>query len=434
MLKYFIILTYLKLNYGLILGLCSTSNVGSDEVTDQFMSNGYCKTHCISVNAAYGIVQGSSCWCSNDLPTSQTSMSNCQQECPGYPSENCAKLGYYGYIDLNDANNSEIELPSSTQSSTTTSSTSSSSSSPSRTNSRTSSSRSSSSRTSTTTSSSSPSSTSPTSSSSSEVSTESSSEIVSSSSISSSTSESLSTAVSESQNSEDSSITQQPSIIVSIKTVGGSEIVKTEFVTADPTPESTSGTSTSAASSEVPHNNKSFFDSKGKVAGTFTAVGVVVLGLVLGLIYCCFCVGGRKSDDYSDEEQQYSSDESTKAPVLITKNGSGNSINQSTPQSLKRDNSNKSIFSILGKESSMGGLTRNLSKKKLNSGMKPDSPNPITNEDFDGLQMFPITEFESSKHDSRLEPLFTNNNFSSQSLGDNIDYSRKLKIVNPEDD
>lgn len=54
---------------------------------------------------------------------------------------------------------------------------------------------------------------------------------------------------------------------------------------------------------------------------------------------------------------------------------------------------------------------------------------PNNNPEADGGAMFPINEI-----DSRLDPdtMFLNQNFSNKSLGDNQDYSRKLKITNPE--
>lgn len=200
-------------------------------------------------------------------------------------------------------------------------------------------------------------------------------------------------------------------------TVSGSDTITVKTVFVTPTPTESIELATSSSASAETNSGSSFFDSKGKVAGTFTAVGIVVAALICGLLYCCCCVKRTKDeneDAYTDEENRYSSDESlSKTPVLK----SGN-------QSLKRDNSSKSIFSLLGKESA-GGVSRTLSRKKLNT-----QKNQAV--DLSDIQMFPITEFESNKHDSRLEPFFLQNNLSLQTFGDENDYSRKLQIVNPD--
>lgn len=205
------------------------------------------------------------------------------------------------------------------------------------------------------------------------------------------------------------------------KTSDGGEtvLIKTEYVTTVPS----SDPSESSHENEDENNESGFFDSTGKVAGTFTAVGVVVLGLIAAILWfcCCFKRNSHDNDAYSDEEKQYSSDESIhKTPVMKSANHSAN-------HSLKRDNSLKSIFTMLGKES-VGGLSRNLSKKKLNTQDRNNKPD----DDFNDINMFPITEFESRKHDSRLEPLFLNNNLSHQTFSDDVDYSRKLKVTNPD--
>jgi cell wall integrity and stress response component len=57
-------------------------------VTEQFMSNGACQTHCQGA-FAFAVIQGSSCWCSNYIPALQQSTYNCNDPCPGFPSEWC---------------------------------------------------------------------------------------------------------------------------------------------------------------------------------------------------------------------------------------------------------------------------------------------------------------------------------------------------------
>ena len=136
-------------------------------------------------------------------------------------------------------------------------------------------------------------------------------------------------------------------------------------------------------------------------------MGVVVLGIISGVLYCCCCWGKRNNSDYSDEENQYSSDDS---------------ITNSPDMALKRDDSHKSLFGLLSKDSGgVGGITRNLSKKKLNPNKNNNSPPD------NGFNIFPINEF-----DTRLDSGFLDTNTSNQSFADNHDYSRKiLKVANP---
>jgi len=213
------------------------------------------------------------------------------------------------------------------------------------------------------------------------------------------------------------------------------EIVKTQYVTDSPssTEDSDSAASSGSSNEAGTDENKSkesnsFFDSTGKVAGTFTAVGVVVFGLLLAIGYCCF----KKSHDYADEENQYSSDEyslnNEKAMMPAVVPGSKNSSTVSS--NLKRDNSSKSIFSYFtAANNNNSGVTRSSSRKKLTKHSRNDlvqSQDPI----LGGQLMFPITEF-----DSRLDPntMFMNNNESKKSFGDENDYSRKiLTVANPE--
>lgn len=162
-------------------------------------------------------------------------------------------------------------------------------------------------------------------------------------------------------------------------------------------------TSTSATTS------KSFFDSTAKVAGTFTAVGVVVVACLAALLYCC-CFGAGRHDEFSDEENQYSSDESVSNEKAVP-----------APESaqLKRDNSSKSIL-LLFNTAPAAGIGRSLLKKRLNPSKEPDN----------GPMMFPILEF-----DTCLDPqtMFQSQNESKMSLQDENDYSRRiLHIANPE--
>jgi len=203
--------------------------------------------------------------------------------------------------------------------------------------------------------------------------------------------------------------------VVSVTTVNGSasQLVSTRFVTE------VAPTSGSSLLVQL-KSGSSFFDSKGKVAGTFTAVGVVVVAALSGILYCCCFGAGRHSDDYSDEENQYSSDELSLAndkPVRGLKPSLRESV-------LNRNNLSKSILSLFNVGAGTGGasVSRSALKKRLN-------PKGSTN-DLSG-PMFPILEF-----DHRLDPatMFQTNNESKMSLADEQDYSRRiLHIANPEE-
>ena len=66
-----------------------------------YESNGYCSDKCKG-QFAFAVVQDQSCWCSNYIPASQQSVSQCGEKCPGYPFENCGSLanGLFGYVAL----------------------------------------------------------------------------------------------------------------------------------------------------------------------------------------------------------------------------------------------------------------------------------------------------------------------------------------------
>lgn len=207
--------------------------------------------------------------------------------------------------------------------------------------------------------------------------------------------------------------------MVSVTTVDGSssQLVSTRYVT-----EVAQASSSLLAVLEA---SSSFFDSKGKVAGTFTAVGVVVVAALSGILYCCCFGGGRHSDDYSDEENQYSSDElSIGNEKAVGVRGLKPSLRGSSAN-LNRNNLSKSILSLfnLGAAAAGAGVSRSTLKKRLN-------PRGSVH-DLSGGPMFPILEF-----DHRLDPatMFQTYNESKMSLADEQDYSRRiLHIANPEE-
>ncbi|KAK1088258.1 hypothetical protein LTR33_000634, partial [Friedmanniomyces endolithicus] len=84
---------------GLSQQYCSNENTGSNyqAVYNIYQSNGACHDQCKD-NYAFAVVQWQDCWCSNYVPAEQQSISNCNQNCPGYPSEQCGNqsAGLYG--------------------------------------------------------------------------------------------------------------------------------------------------------------------------------------------------------------------------------------------------------------------------------------------------------------------------------------------------
>jgi hypothetical protein len=229
-------------------------------------------------------------------------------------------------------------------------------------------------------------------------------------------------------------------------------------------PASLSGSTEIASSTAMPSvkSNNSFFDSKGKVAGTFTAVGIVAAALICAFLYffcCAGCCGfGGRYAHHSDEEQGYSSDEglftadkhAVVAPLppplllllLLLPRGPPPPPSSSSNKVVTRNNSNKSVFLFfVGNGATPSSIGRTSSKKKLlgledppgsaiirNPAQEPELHAPAA--DAFGDFMIPIAEL-----DHRLDPrtVFLNKNESKKSLSDEHDYSRRiLKITNPE--
>ena len=65
------------------------------------MSNGKCQENC-QASYVFAIVQGQQCYCSNYIPADQVSTSECNDPCPGFPADLCGNtdLGLWGYLDL----------------------------------------------------------------------------------------------------------------------------------------------------------------------------------------------------------------------------------------------------------------------------------------------------------------------------------------------
>ncbi len=91
-------------------------------MTNLYQSNGRCFDTC-KANYAFAVVQYQSCWCSNYAPAHTTSVSSCNQDCPGYPFEQCGSqsAGLFGYIALNKSPSGTIGASSASSSNTPTS-------------------------------------------------------------------------------------------------------------------------------------------------------------------------------------------------------------------------------------------------------------------------------------------------------------------------
>ncbi|KAL2401075.1 hypothetical protein ABEF93_000844 [Exophiala dermatitidis] len=91
---------------GLDISYCSSQNTAGSYPAyySIYQSNGACETHCQG-SYAFAILQGYNCWCSNYVPASQEDTGSCSQTCPGYPSDLCGSTenDTYGYYLLSGA-------------------------------------------------------------------------------------------------------------------------------------------------------------------------------------------------------------------------------------------------------------------------------------------------------------------------------------------
>lgn len=321
---------------------CNTDLPSDAESTasSNFMSNGLCMSQCQGYK--YAVVQQKQCWCVNDDPEDIVSLSECDEICPGYKYENCGSgTTYYGWLKVaNDyiagssatsfsypsltlstssvddysSTTSDYSFTSSSDSSnyeSTTSDYSATSSSTSRTSSSSSSSSSSNTIFSSYTSSTSSSSTSST--------TTSESESSSTTSMSISSSTASQTSDVSSINSLSSSVVNQITITsIAVTTItptritsdsNGSKITsaapqsvasvyKTIVVSTTVVPSSTSGIKSG-------NKSKGFWQSKGKVAGTFVVVGLVALILMLLVLFFLVVKPRRENKKRDEFEKQY---------------------------------------------------------------------------------------------------------------------------------
>ncbi|KAF7877253.1 hypothetical protein EAF04_000936 [Stromatinia cepivora] len=85
---------------GIAMEYCSGLNTGAGSGNFSiYQSDGLCHDFCVA-EYAFAIVQGEYCWCSNYVPGTTTSTSDCSAPCPGYPDDTCGGRGTYGYMSL----------------------------------------------------------------------------------------------------------------------------------------------------------------------------------------------------------------------------------------------------------------------------------------------------------------------------------------------
>ncbi|KAA8909770.1 hypothetical protein FN846DRAFT_888787 [Sphaerosporella brunnea] len=81
---------------------CSSSNTGDgvNYMSSLYQSDGLCYDHC--GDYAFAVVQGSGCWCSNYAPGATTDTGDCNEACPGYPTDTCGNTSnkLYGYMAI----------------------------------------------------------------------------------------------------------------------------------------------------------------------------------------------------------------------------------------------------------------------------------------------------------------------------------------------
>ncbi|KAK9491639.1 hypothetical protein V1508DRAFT_421149 [Lipomyces doorenjongii] len=385
---------------------CSSQNTGSgyQAVYDIYQSYGACMSTCQS-GYALAILQDFQCWCSNEAPGDTTSVSSCSVDsCPGYPSDPCGNLieGLYGYILISRPSGTVSASVASTASSDSLTKTVPSS-------------HSSTSSSEPPTSSTEASSTGYTSTSSRLTTSSTSSSSFSSTSTSATSNLATSTSSTISSSSMD---TTTQSLIVSVVTVaGGTEtLVITQTVsTATPTSSSSLatanvGSSTTGTTQSTSHSSSSFWDNKGKVAGTFVAVGIVALLLLLVLVFLI----RRRRRHYDDDEPA-----ADKAPHTPPMND--------LPLAK---------FGLSSNGRHRSAATTGAGATMLDSEKQPSA---VAAAGYGGAYSAPPPGSDRFQVDQRIDPgtmyVQYHDNYSRGSLRDEYDYSRRvLKILNPDDE
>lgn len=75
---------------------CSSENTGLEKTENPYNAISPCSKKCLTKGYSVAVVQDEGCWCSDKVPENTTALSNCNHQCPGYPTS-CGGQGYYGY-------------------------------------------------------------------------------------------------------------------------------------------------------------------------------------------------------------------------------------------------------------------------------------------------------------------------------------------------
>ena len=382
--------------------VCSTQNTGSDTSAtfSMYQSMGACSQTCSG--RAFAIVQGSNCWCSDLAPGSTTSSSSCNTECPGFPTDNCGgtQNGAYAYYQLAQASGTATDASSTPTTAASNNGNGSSSGNSGNGNGN------------------------------------------GNGGLTTTTATQAATPTTSAQQQRVTVIVTQSasgrpaSTVTAPATNGNPSVVYVTVPATNTTPTTTSsgrttlatttssngagtrsssGAGTSATTlgsnvnSSLASNNadSSFFSSPGKVAGTFVAVGLVLLAIIGGLLWF-FCVRRRKSDE---EKGGYGRNDSPTSTVDGTASLAGHS----------RSGSNARLFGAVGNEKLQRGGT---TSTKAGRG----APSPIQWPNGETTDVVPV--------DQRMDPrpmlMRFDSNYSRHSLRDEEDYSRRvLTVTNP---
>ncbi|KAG0675493.1 hypothetical protein C6P43_004862 [Kluyveromyces marxianus] len=437
---------------GLVQNYCSSENTGSEEVTNTWQSNGYCSDYCRGKSYDYAIVQDYSCWCSNDLPSSDEPVSSCSHICPGYSVEHCGNpdSGLYGYLYLGSGTPPSITSSSGSSGSSSTGTFGSSTSGQGG-------------------------------------STTLSSSGTSSSSVTTSTASTLveTTATSASGDPDESALTStnpgtrtttsastskattttlQPSVsvIISIATItaqptgsgkhsasgsDSNQVITTKVITTVySTPSAAAGIAVNtnhgkSGDGEVSNKSHSgFWDSAGKVAGTFTAVGVVVVLLLIALVILFMRYRRRK--EQQDFEKTYdvvkrSATDAYSTSISSQNDPSGNSSTGMAPFVYADE---KGILTPTVKNLSLRPVTNSGNASSVSTPASATAPTsatgnpPTPSSPTNGVGIVPNST-DAVVLDQRLDPQHLmsqwESNGSRLSLADDVDYSRKvLRVIN----
>lgn len=377
--------------------VCSSQNTSTRaRVYAMFQSQGLCSGTCAGY--AFAILQGFDCYCSNFSPSVTVSASQCNTRCPGFGTDNCGGInnGAFAYYQLAQASGT-LSLSSATTSPATTSSATT------------------------------PSTTTTSVRSAGAVTNAGNVAIASPSSSSTSSTTTPQSVVPVTQ-----TITQTASAVPTSTSTSSTSVSSTAPISSTSrviiantmqtsltsSTASSPATTTRAQSSgltelQTAGSSNSFFDSAGKVAGTFVAVGLVLLALLGALLFFC-CRKRRENRSQS----------SLSAAALNRKPSPSSTLDGLTQGDAGRNRSG-STSRLMGYGLFAAGGPTPGREKDVESGAAINWPRP-----HEGSDILPI--------DQRLNPrpmlMRFDSNYSRSSLRDDQDYSRRvLTVANPDD-